>query len=404
MSLVERGPGGGTGRPGGAPEKNGQGVEVPALQAEHLAKSYGARQAVVDASFTLRRGEVFGFLGPNGAGKTTTIRMLVGLIHPSTGRVVVGGHDLKQAREAALRQLGCIVESPDFYDYLTGRENLEHAARMIGRDAMDRIEPVTEMLRIRERLSGRVGTYSLGMRQRLGIAQALLGDPAVLVLDEPANGLDPAGIRELRALLRRLADDRGLAVFVSSHLLGEVEKVCDRIAIVHRGRVLAEGSISELTGGGPDPAGDRVHGRHGRRDRRGLSELHLRSWLGLCENETLKMLRRKRPQLVLAVLTIFLSISVWAQFRQQENSRRNDGASRRDQQHRLARQRGKAHARRRAARAAGAASSWPGRACSSSRPRACATTWSATSTPTSRPGRCSPARSPCWPAPCCCRC
>ena len=219
--------------------------------AEQLGKWFGERQAVVDVSFTLRRGEVFGFLGPNGAGKTTTIRMLVGLIRPSSGRVVVAGHDLGREREAALRHLGCIVESPDFYDYLTGRENLTHFARMIdGGAARARIDSLAELLRIRERLDDRVGTYSLGMRQRLGIAQALLGDPAVLVLDEPANGLDPAGIRELRELVRRLAEERGLAVFVSSHLLGEVERLCDRIAIVHRGRALAEGSIRELAGDG----------------------------------------------------------------------------------------------------------------------------------------------------------
>jgi ABC-2 type transport system ATP-binding protein len=164
--------------------------------------------------------------------------------------VLVGGHDLVRAREAALRKMGCIVESPDFYDFLTGRENLEHFGRMIDEAALGRIEEIAELVRIRERLDDRVRAYSLGMRQRLGIAQALLGAPEVLVLDEPANGLDPAGIRELRTLLRRLADERGLAVFVSSHLLGEVEKVCDRIAIVHRGRALAEGSIAELTGGG----------------------------------------------------------------------------------------------------------------------------------------------------------
>jgi ABC-2 type transport system ATP-binding protein len=224
--------------------------ETPALEARHLAKRFGARQAVVDASLTVRRGEVFGFLGPNGAGKTTTIRMLVGLVRPTAGEIRVAGHDLARAREAALRRLGCIVESPDFYDYLTGRENLQHFARMIDRAAQERIEPLAELLRVRERLGDRVGTYSLGMRQRLGIAQALLGDPAVLVLDEPANGLDPAGIRELRTLLRQLADERGLAVFVSSHLLGEVEKVCDRLAIVHRGRVLAEGPVAALTAGG----------------------------------------------------------------------------------------------------------------------------------------------------------
>jgi ABC-2 type transport system ATP-binding protein len=220
------------------------------IEVRHLTKRFVGRLAVDDISFSMGKGEIVGFLGPNGAGKTTTIRMLVGLIRPSSGRVVIEGHDLSREREAALRHLGCIVESPDFYDYLTGRENLEHAGRMLGQDAFARIDEVTESLRMRERLGDRVGAYSLGMRQRLGIAQALLCDPAVLVLDEPANGLDPAGIRELRGLLRGLADDRGLAVFVSSHLLGEVEKVCDRIAIVHRGRVLAEGSMGELTNGG----------------------------------------------------------------------------------------------------------------------------------------------------------
>jgi ABC-2 type transport system ATP-binding protein len=226
---------------------------APALTAEHLGKRYGARVAVADVSFTVGRGEVFGFLGPNGAGKTTTIRMLVGLVRPTSGRVSIAGCDLAGDREGALRRLGCIVESPDFYDYLTGRENLEHFARMVDAAAVARVDELADLVRLRERLADRVGTYSLGMRQRLGIAQALLGAPDLLVLDEPANGLDPAGIYDLRALLRRLADERGLGVFVSSHLLGEVEKVCDRIAIVHRGRVLAEGTLAELTSGGERP-------------------------------------------------------------------------------------------------------------------------------------------------------
>jgi ABC-2 type transport system ATP-binding protein len=218
--------------------------------AEQLGKRFGAREAVVDVSFRMQRGEVFGFLGPNGAGKTTTIRMLVGLVRPTAGRVLVAGHDLRREREAALRRMGCIVESPDFYPYLTGRENLEHFARMIDAAALARIEEVAALVRIRERLDDRLATYSLGMRQRLGIAQALMGAPDVLILDEPANGLDPAGMRELRLLLRRLADEQGLAVFVSSHLLGEMEKMCDRLAIVHRGRALAEGSVAELTRAG----------------------------------------------------------------------------------------------------------------------------------------------------------
>ena len=224
-----------------------------ALEAEHLGKRFGAREAVADVSFTVGRGEVFGFLGPNGAGKTTTIRMLVGLVRPTTGRVRVGGHDVVGRREQALRRLGCIVESPDFYEFLTGRENLQHFARMIDRAALARVDELADLVRVRERLDDRLATYSLGMRQRLGIAQALLGEPDVLVLDEPANGLDPAGLHELRLLVRRLADERALAVFVSSHLLGEVERVCDRIAIVHRGRTLAEGSIAELTQEGRRP-------------------------------------------------------------------------------------------------------------------------------------------------------
>jgi ABC-2 type transport system ATP-binding protein len=223
---------------------------APALVAEHLGKRYGAREAVADVSFTVGRGEVFGFLGPNGAGKTTTIRMLVGLVRPTAGRVSIAGCDLAADREGALRRLGCIVESPDFYDYLSGRENLEHFARMVDGAAVARVDELADLVRLRERLDDRVGTYSLGMRQRLGIAQALLGAPDLLVLDEPANGLDPSGIYDLRALLRSLADERGIGVFVSSHLLGEVERVCDRIAIVHRGRVLAEGTMAELTAGG----------------------------------------------------------------------------------------------------------------------------------------------------------
>jgi ABC-2 type transport system ATP-binding protein len=220
------------------------------LSAEGLAKRYGNREVVTDATFSLRRGEVFGFLGPNGAGKTTTIRMLVGLVKPTRGRVVIDGHDVQREFEAAMRRVGCIVETPDLYRFLTGRENLEHFARMVGDDARGRIAELADLVRMTGRLDDTVRTYSLGMRQRIGIAQALLGDPSVLILDEPTNGLDPAGIREMRELLRHLADERGLAVFVSSHILSEVEKVADRVAIVHRGRTLATGTLSELTEGG----------------------------------------------------------------------------------------------------------------------------------------------------------
>ncbi len=220
------------------------------LSAEGLAKRFGSREVVSDVSFELNRGEVFGFLGPNGAGKTTTIRMLVGLVRPTRGRVIIDGHDVARDFEGAMRRVGCVVETPDLYGFLTGRENLEHFARMIGDGARERIDGLADLVRMSGRMDEPVRTYSLGMRQRIGIAQALLGDPAVLILDEPTNGLDPAGIREVRELIRRLAAERGLAVFVSSHILSEVEKMADRVAIIHRGRTLASGPLADLTAGG----------------------------------------------------------------------------------------------------------------------------------------------------------
>ena len=216
-----------------------------ALAAQNLTKVIGDRTIVDDASFTLHGGEVFGFLGPNGAGKTTTIRMLVGLIRPTSGTVTICGYDIRSQFEEAMRCIGCIVENPDLYKFMTGRENLEHFARMLG-VRNGEIDRVAELVNLSHRLEQRVGTYSLGMRQRLGIAQAMLGNPRVLILDEPANGLDPAGIREIRELLRALAAERNMAVFISSHLLAEIELICDRVAIIHKGRVLREGEVKEL--------------------------------------------------------------------------------------------------------------------------------------------------------------
>jgi ABC-2 type transport system ATP-binding protein len=218
---------------------------MTALSAHGLTKVIGDRTIVEDVSFDLQPGEVFGFLGPNGAGKTTTIRMLVGLIKPTQGSVTVCGFDVRRQFEKAMRCIGCIVENPDLYRFMTGRENLEHFARMLRVPAAE-IERVAALVNLAHRLDQRVGTYSLGMRQRLGIAQAMLGGPRVLILDEPANGLDPAGIREIRELLRKLAAERGMAVFVSSHLLAEIELIADRVAIIHKGRILRTGSVREL--------------------------------------------------------------------------------------------------------------------------------------------------------------
>ena len=221
----------------------------PALVARNLTKVIGKKTIVDGVSIELLPGEVFGFLGPNGAGKTTTIRMLVGLIKPTRGSVTVCGFDLRRQFEQAMRCIGCIVENPDLYRFMTGRENLEHFARMLGVNHTE-IARVAELVALSHRLDQRVGTYSLGMRQRLGIAQALLGRPKLLILDEPANGLDPAGIREIRELLRQLAADHGMSVFVSSHLLAEIELTCDRVAIIHHGRIHREGSVRELIAAG----------------------------------------------------------------------------------------------------------------------------------------------------------
>jgi len=219
------------------------------LRVRDLNKRIGRKTIIHSISFDVREGEIFGFLGPNGAGKTTTIRMLVGLIKPTSGSVEICGFDVQKQPEEALKYVGSIVENPEMYPYLTGWENLMHFARM--QDGIDerRIREVTELVHLGGRIHEKVRTYSLGMRQRLGIAQALLARPKVLILDEPTNGLDPKGIKEMRAFIRELAS-AGLAVFVSSHLLSEIQLLCDRVAIIGGGRELAVGSVDELMGAG----------------------------------------------------------------------------------------------------------------------------------------------------------
>ncbi len=219
------------------------------LRVRNLNKRIGRKTIIHSISFDVREGEIFGFLGPNGAGKTTTIRMLVGLIKPTSGSVEICGFDVQKQPEEALKYVGSIVENPEMYPYLTGWENLMHFARM--QDGIDesRIREVIQLVHLGGRIHEKVRTYSLGMRQRLGIAQALLARPKVLILDEPTNGLDPKGIKEMRAFIRELAS-AGLAVFVSSHLLSEIQLLCDRVAIIGGGRELAVGSVDELMGAG----------------------------------------------------------------------------------------------------------------------------------------------------------
>ncbi|WP_238652947.1 ABC transporter ATP-binding protein [Paenibacillus piscarius] len=215
------------------------------LSARAVRKKIGRKWIIDDVTFDVKEGEIFGFLGPNGAGKTTTIRMLVDLIRPTEGSITVCGYNVNKNPEQALQYVGSIVENPEVYTYLTGWENLQHFARMQPGIDEARIAEVVDIVRLDQRIHDKVSTYSLGMRQRLGIAQALLGRPRLLILDEPTNGLDPKGIKELREFIRKLADE-GLAVFVSSHLLSEIQLLCDRVAIISKGRVLAVGGVDEL--------------------------------------------------------------------------------------------------------------------------------------------------------------
>jgi ABC-2 type transport system ATP-binding protein len=216
------------------------------LSVQGLKKIIGKKTLVENISFDVYRGEVFGFLGPNGAGKTTTIRMLVGLIKPTEGKIAIGGYDVKTQFRQAMRQVGSIVENPELYTYLTGWENLKQFARMLGDVSDERIEEIARMVHLDKRIHDRVKTYSLGMKQRLGIAQALLGNPKLLILDEPTNGLDPAGIRELREFVHELVQKENISVFISSHLLSEVQMLCDRVAIINHGKMITVSTIEEL--------------------------------------------------------------------------------------------------------------------------------------------------------------
>jgi ABC-2 type transport system ATP-binding protein len=218
---------------------------TPALRTVGLTKSYGRIRAVDGLDLEVSRGELFGFLGPNGAGKTTTIRMALGLVRPTAGQVEILGLDLARHRAELLPRVGALVESPALYLYLSGRDNLRAVADVLGGVPKARIDELIELVGLVGRDRDRVRTYSLGMKQRLGVAISLLNDPELLVLDEPANGLDPAGIVEMRDLLRRLAG-QGKTVFISSHVLSEVQQICTRVAIINHGRLVRVAPVAEL--------------------------------------------------------------------------------------------------------------------------------------------------------------
>jgi ABC-2 type transport system ATP-binding protein len=215
------------------------------VETSGLTKRFGDRVAVADVDLHVPRGSAFGYLGPNGAGKTTLIRMLLGLTQASSGTMRLLGRPVPEERAAALARVGAIVEEPRFHGHLTGRENLTVIAAARERAAHERIDGALARVGLSDRADERVKGYSLGMRQRLGVARSLLADPELLILDEPTNGLDPAGIHEFRDMIRGFVAE-GRTVLLSSHLLDEVEKICDEVAIVDRGRVVAQGPIAEL--------------------------------------------------------------------------------------------------------------------------------------------------------------
>jgi len=230
--------------------------ETTAIRVENLSKTFGQRgirrrgriEAVKNINLEIQAGQVYGFLGPNGAGKTTTIRMLLDLIHPTQGNAFIYGQHVRR-HHGVLRRVGAIVEGATFYNFLTARRNLEVFARTANQYDPARIDRLLAQMGLAERAGQRVKGYSTGMKQRLGLAAALLTDPDLLILDEPTNGLDPGGMHEIRQFIRELVDEHGKTVFLSSHLLGEVEQVCDRVAIINLGEIVREGAVEDLLAG-----------------------------------------------------------------------------------------------------------------------------------------------------------
>jgi ABC-2 type transport system ATP-binding protein len=219
-----------------------------AVETHGLTKSFGQNVAVNDVELRVPRGCAFGYLGPNGAGKTTLIRVLLGLTEVDSGTMSLLGHEVPKHRDIALARVGAIVDEPRFHAHLTGRQNLEILSASREPESRRRIAPALERVGLSQRADDRVAEYSMGMRQRLGVAACLIGDPQLLMLDEPMNGLDPAGMQDMREMIKSLVEE-GRTVVLSSHLLDEVERTCDAVAIVDKGRVIRQGSISELLAG-----------------------------------------------------------------------------------------------------------------------------------------------------------
>ena len=216
------------------------------LEVRDLKKCFGKRKIIDGIDLTIQEGDIYGFLGKNGSGKTTTIKMLLNLIHASSGSIKLMGYDVKEDYENAIESVGVVVDIPKFYPYLSGRKNLQLMANLIPDIAKTEVDNVLELVGMSKRGSDKVFTYSLGMKQRLGIANALLSSPKLIILDEPTNGLDPQGMREIRNIISDLAEKKKITFFISTHLLYEVEQICNKVAILHDGKIIAEGKVWEL--------------------------------------------------------------------------------------------------------------------------------------------------------------
>lgn len=221
-------------------------METSVLNVSKLTKRIKKTQIIHDVSFDIKEGEILGFLGPNGSGKTTTLRMIVGLISPTSGTVNICGHSLKSDYIQAMRNVGCIIEGPDLYGYMSGYKNLELLGSMSENVTAEDIDEAVALVGMENRIHDKVDVYSMGMKQRIGLAQALIHKPRLLILDEPTNGLDPQGIHEFREIVKKLAQEKGISVLISSHLISEVQLMCDRVSIINKGRIIKQASIEEM--------------------------------------------------------------------------------------------------------------------------------------------------------------
>ena len=220
------------------------------LKLDNISKTYGKLKAVNNLSLSVFKGDIYGFLGPNGSGKSTSIRMILSLISPDSGKINLFGRDLSVDRFRTLSRVGALIEKPDFYKYLTARKNLEILARLSDvKNPAKRIDEVLNLVKLKERENSKVKTFSQGMKQRLGIAQSILHEPDLIILDEPGNGLDPQGQKEMRKLIQRLNSDFGITIIISSHILSEIEQIANRMVIINKGQKVVEGEVSELLNG-----------------------------------------------------------------------------------------------------------------------------------------------------------